>query len=58
MKPYRVTGWNPETQQEFNLGIFLASDRNDAIRQARKAHPDANNLVLDAAEINSNRSNE
>jgi hypothetical protein len=49
VKPYRVTGWNPDTKQEWNLGVYLASDRNDAIRQARNAHPEASDLVLDAA---------
>ena len=49
MKPYRVTGWNPETKQEWNLGVYLATSREDAFKQARKAHPEASNLVLDAA---------
>ena len=45
----RVTGWNPEDKTEVNLGGYLATSREDAFKQARKAHPDASNLVLDAA---------
>ena len=64
-KAYRVIAWNPETREEFNAGIYLVSpkpdareERDDAIRQARKAHPESSDLVLDAAEVNSNRSNQ
>lgn len=49
---YRVTAFNPNTNEEFNVGVFLAVDREDAIRQATER--DAENtkhLVLDAAPI-------
>ena len=60
MRAYRVIGWDSQTHEEWNLGIYLVSprsdareERDDAIKQARQKHPEASTLVLDAAQVNS-----
>lgn len=51
MTLYRVTGWEPPTQREYNLGIYIAPNRDAAIKKARRNNPNAVKLVLDAAQI-------
>jgi hypothetical protein len=47
---YRVTGFNGETKIEYNIGLFLAETREDAIRQAQQREPEQTKAsVLDAA---------
>lgn len=46
---YRVTGWEPTTGHEYNLGIYIASDRDAAIRKAQRNNANVSGLVLDAA---------
>ena len=52
---WRVTGWSgPETSMEFNVGLFVAASRDEAIARARKRDRKVllgSNLVLDAAAV-------
>lgn len=44
---YRVTGWNPTTQETTNIGLFLAVTKEAAIKAAQRRKNTAK-LVLEA----------
>jgi hypothetical protein len=50
MNLYRVTGFDGQNNKEYNVGLFLADNREEAIRKAQTLEPDqTKTLVLDAA---------
>jgi hypothetical protein len=53
MKLYRVTGWNPKTRAESDIGEFQADSREEVIAKARTA--ETADLVFDAVEVETNR---
>ena len=52
-KVYRVTAWDPKTNREYNVGLFIAKNRDAAMRKARSKR--SRNMVLDAYEIKGRR---
>ena len=53
MKLWRVTGWQPETGFNFNVGLFFATSRDAAIAKASCKRNSA--LVLDACAVETAR---
>ena len=54
-KLYRVIAWDPDTKREFNVGLFQAETRSDAIELAQsQANAECHQneeYVLDAYEV-------
>jgi hypothetical protein len=49
MKLYLVTGWEPKTRVESEIGKFRAETREEAIAKARTV--ETGHLVFDAVEV-------